>query len=439
MKQAVILAGGQGKRLKKYSGKLPKSMVSLLGKPILQYQIEQCVANNIKNIKLLVCYQSKIIIDYFGDGSNFGASIEYIIEKQPRGTAGALIDCLDYLDDVFLVIYGDLFFDVDLKSFWNFHKNNSSDATIFLHPNNHPYDSDLVDLNSKMRVNKIYSYPHDKSWKKNLVNAAIYILNKKKLYGLKFRKKKPDIAKNLFPLMLNQKKKISGYISTEYIRDAGTVDRFNKIKKDIKSGIVKSLKKKTKKAAIFIDRDGTINREVNHLSHHKQFELIKDTAKAISKINKSGRLSIVVTNQPGIARGDLKKNDLKVIHNKMETLLGRNGAYIDNIYYCPHHTDSGFKGEIKELKIRCKCRKPNTGMFKQAKKELNIDFKKSWVVGDSTRDILAAKRTGMKSVLVKTGYAGKDKSYKINPDYIAKNLNEAVDLILNKNFSYDNL
>tara|TARA_Y100000389_G_scaffold166278_1_gene170905 strand:- start:5863 stop:7170 length:1308 start_codon:yes stop_codon:yes gene_type:complete len=434
MKQAVILAGGQGKRLKKYSGKLPKSMVSLLGKPILQYQIEQCVAHNIKNIKILVCYKSKTIIDYFGNGSKFGASIKYIVEKQPRGTAGALIDSLDYLDDVFLVIYGDLFFDVDLKSFWNFHKNNSSDATIFLHPNNHPYDSDLVELNSKMRVNKIYSYPHDNSWKKNLVNAAMYILNKKKLYGLKFKKKKPDIAKNLFPLMLNQKKKISGYISTEYIKDAGTVDRFNKIKKDIKFGIVKSLKKKTKKAAIFIDRDGTINKEVNHLNNHKQLKLIKSSAKAISKINKSGKLAIVITNQPAISRGNLNLNDLKVIHNKMETLLGKNGAYVDRIYYCPHHPDKGFVGEIKKLKIKCNCRKPNIGMIKNAKKDLNIDFKNSWVVGDSTRDILAAKRAGMRSILVKTGYAGKDKIYKVNPDFTTKDLNEAVDLILNENF-----
>lgn len=434
MKQAVILAGGQGKRLKKYSGKLPKPMVHLFGKPLLQYQIEQCVANNIRKIKLLVCYQSEIIMDYFGNGSNFGASIEYIVEKQPRGTAGALIDSLSFLDEEFLVIYGDLFFDVDLKSFWNFHKNNSSDATIFVHPNDHPYDSDLVELDSKMIVKKIYNYPHNKGWKKNLVNAALYILKKDKLYGFKLRKKKPDIAKNLFPLMLNNKKKISGYISSEYIKDAGTVDRFNKIKKDIKLGIVNSLKKKTKKAAIFIDRDGTINKEVNHVRHHKQFELIKGAAKAINKINKSGRLSIVVTNQPGIAKGDFKEMDLNIVHNKMETLLGRSKAFVDGIYYCPHHTDSGFKNEIKELKINCNCRKPNIGMFKQAKKDFNIDFKKSWVIGDSTRDILAAKNAGMKSVLVKTGYAGKDKSYKIKSDFITKDLNEAVDLILNKNF-----
>lgn len=438
MKQAVILAGGLGKRLKKVSGNLPKPMVPLLGKPILQYQIEQCVAHNIKNIKLLVCYKSKIIMDYFGDGSSFGASIEYIVENQPRGTGGALIDALAHLDEIFLVIYGDVFFDIDLISFWNFHKNNASDATIFLHPNDHPHDSDLVELNSKMIVDKIHSYPHKNGWKQNLVNAALYILTKDKLQDLNFHSKNVDIAKNLFPLMLSRKNKITGYLSTEYIKDAGTIERLNKIKKDIKSGIVKSMKKKTKKVAIFIDRDGTINKEVNYVNDQKQFELIKGAAKAISKINKSGKLSIVITNQPGIARGDLDINNLKVIHNKMETLLGREGAYVDRIYYCPHHTDSGFAGEVKELKIKCNCRKPNIGLFEQAKKDLNIDFKNSWVIGDSTRDILAAKKAGMKSVLVQTGYAGKDNSYKVNPDFTTKDLNEAVDLILIKTRLYDN-
>ena len=130
MKQAVILLGGLGKRLKKFSGRLPKSMVSLLGKPILEYQIRQCVANNIKNIKLLVGYKSKFIIDYFGDGAKFGASIGYIEENKPKGTAGALINSLRYLNDNFLVIYGDTFFDIDLKSFWSFHKRNSSEIWI---------------------------------------------------------------------------------------------------------------------------------------------------------------------------------------------------------------------------------------------------------------------------------------------------------------------
>ena len=189
--------------------------------------------------------------------------------------------------------------------------------------------------------------------------------------------------------------------------------------------------------AIFLDRDGTINKEVNHLSSQDQFELLDGAAEAISQINAAGLLTVIVTNQPVIARGELIESELKIIHNKMDTLLGRHGAYIDRLYYCPHHIDIGFAGEVKELKFHCDCRKPRTGMIMQAKNDLNISIEKSWLVGDSTRDILAAKNAGLKSVLVQTGFGGKDGNIKIIPDYVAKDLNEAVKLIFKEIDSND--
>ena len=430
MKQAVILAGGKGTRLKEVSGNLPKPMVPVLGKPLLQYLIEQCVEYGISNIKLLVSYKKEVIEDYFGDGDQYGANIQYIVEDIPRGTAGALMDTLPELDEQFLVVYGDTFFDIDLGSFWKFHQDQAGDASIFLHPNDHPHDSDLVEVDSDLQVQKIHPYPHDNQWRQNLVNAAVYMFNKNALQGIDFVSDKPDIAKELFPLMLESKKKLYGYISTEYIKDMGTPKRLSKVERDIDFGKVKSLKKQMSKTAIFLDRDGTINQEVNHLSSQEQFELIDGVGEAICQINAAGILAVVVTNQPVIARGELEESELKVIHNKMDTLLGRHGAYLDRLYYCPHHTDSGFEGEIEALKFDCDCRKPKIGLFTQAKNDLNIVLKKSWVVGDSTRDILAAQNAGMKSILVQTGHAGKDGSYEVTPDFVAENLNEAVELIL---------
>ena len=130
-------------------------------------------------------------------------------------------------------------------------------------------------------------------------------------------------------------------------------------------------------------------------------------------------------------------SELKIIHNKMDTLLGSYGAYIDKLYYCPHHTDHGFEGEVKELKFYCDCRKPSIGMFRQAKNDLNIVLEKSWLVGDSTRDILAAKNAGMKSVLIQTGFSGKDGAFEVVPDYVAKDLSEAITLILKEIDSND--
>ncbi|MDC3244817.1 HAD-IIIA family hydrolase [Gammaproteobacteria bacterium] len=430
MKQAVILAGGKGTRLKNVSGDLPKPMIPILGKPVLEYIIEQCVKYKIVNIKLLVSYKKDIIEDYFGNGALHGAKIEYIYENAPRGTAGALMDALDELDEKFIVMYGDTFFDIDLESFSKFHHNNDGDASIFLHPNDHPHDSDLVELGSFNRVLKIHSYPHDDQWRQNLVNAAVYIFNRNSLLNMNFFSKKPDIAKDLFPRMLRSKKKLYGYISTEYIKDMGTPDRLSKVEIDINSGKVKSLKKQLPKVAIFLDRDGTINQEVNHLSNIKEFELIEGVGEAIKKINTAGILAVVTTNQPVLARGELKELELKVIHNKMDTLLGRQGAYIDRIYYCPHHPDKGFKGEVKSLKFDCDCRKPEAGLFIHAKNDLNINLEESWVVGDRTSDIMAAHNTGMRSVLVKTGYAGQDGKYDVKPDFIANDLKDAVEKIL---------
>ena len=430
MKQAIILAGGKGTRLKKVSNDLPKPMVPLLGKPLLQYLIEQCHKYKITDIKLLVSYKKDIIEKYFGDGSQFGVKIQYIFDSSPRGTAGALMDALPQLEEQFLTIYGDVFFDVDLDAFWKFHQSHNGDTSIFLHPNDHPQDSDLVEINHDLQVIKIHPYPHDNKYLQNLVNAALYIFNKNSIRDIQLSSERPDIAKELFPLMLKSKKKLYGYKSTEYIKDMGTPMRLNKVESDIKTGKVNFLNKQKTKIAIFLDRDGTINKEVSHLSSIEKFELIDGVGEAISKINDKGILTIVATNQPVIARGDLKESELKIIHNKMETLLGRRGAYIDHLYYCPHHQNSGFAGEIKNLKFDCDCRKPKIGMFIQAKKDFNIDLKRSWFVGDSTSDILAAKNAGMKSVLVLTGYRGKDNKYNIKPNIVANTLNEAIDLIL---------
>lgn len=430
MNQAVILAGGKGTRLKNLSGNLPKPMMPILGKPLLQHIIEQCAKHEIRNLFLLVSHKKEAIQNYFETGKKFGVKIEYKAEGVPRGTAGALIDALPDLDDEFLVLYGDTFFDIDLKSFWKFHNKNEGAASIFLHPNDHPYDSDLVEIDESNRVLKIHSYPHDNSWRQNLVNAAVYCICKDAINNFHSQNLTPDIAKDLFPWMLESKLKIYGYTSTEYIKDMGTPERLSKLENDIICGKVTKLRKESPKIALFLDRDGTINKEVNHLSNLEQLELIKGVGQAICKINEAGFLAVVITNQPVIARGDLDEHGLKKIHNKLETLLGREGAYLDKLYYCPHHPDSGYSGEIEVFKKNCECRKPNTGLFQQAKIDLNIDLKKSWVIGDSTCDIMAAHKAGMKSVLVQTGFAGKDGKYNVKPTHKAANLNSAIQLIL---------
>ena len=430
MKQVVILAGGKGSRLKSVSGDLPKPMVPVLDKPLLQHIIEQCAKYGFLDVRLLVSYGADLIEGYFGNGDQYGVSITYHREDIPRGTAGALLDVLPELNDHFLVLYGDTYFDVELNKFWDFNIKRDGDALLFLHPNDHPHDSDLVEVDNDYKITAISGYPHDDSWRRNLVNAAIYMVKRSAILDVKLSKELPDIAKDLFPLMVESGKNLYGYLSTEYLKDMGTPDRLIGVERDIRSGKVNALKYSTNKKAIFLDRDGVINREVDHLSNSDQFELLDGVGGAIRKANRAGILVVVVTNQPVIARGELSGEGLRIIHNKMETLLGKERAYIDRIYYCPHHPESGFLGEVKALKIECDCRKPKTGLFLQAEKEMNISLEDAWMVGDRTADILAGEQAGVQSVLVKTGYGGKDEKYEIVADFIVDDLSSAIDLIL---------
>ena len=177
--------------------------------------------------------------------------------------------------------------------------------------------------------------------------------------------------------------------------------------------------------AVFLDRDGVINREVNNLKSIKQLRLLPNVATSIGKINRLGFLLIVITNQPVIARGWLTEMGLERIHRELMRRLAVKGAKIDEIYYCPHHPNAN----LKKYRVQCRCRKPNTGMIKAAAKKNAINLKKSFIIGDSTRDILTGKRAKLKIILLKTGYAGQDGKYNVKPDFIAKDLSEAVKII----------
>lgn len=180
----------------------------------------------------------------------------------------------------------------------------------------------------------------------------------------------------------------------------GTPDRYEEVLLDLRDGKVSAKNLLNRQRAVFIDRDGTLNEYVGFLKEIDDFMLIEGVEEAIRKINKLGYLAIVITNQPVIARGDVSLEELELIHNKMETQLGYKGAFLDAIYYCPHHPDKGFDGERIEYKIECECRKPKPGLLFEAAEEYNIDLGASWMVGDSSRDIEAGKAAGCNVSLI---------------------------------------
>ena len=428
---AVIMAGGKGSRLLSITNdEIPKPMVPVDGKPLLEYQVEKLKTYGIKKIVMIVGHLGEKIVDHFKDGKDFGVEIDYIFEKEPLGTAGAFYYLKDKIDAKdFMLVFGDIFFDMDFDRMEDFHFKNSALTTLLAHPNGHPYDSDLIQTDDTGRVIGFDSKHNVRDyWYDNMVNAGMYIINKR-LLDLVKEPVKTDFEKDILANQVKLGANIYAYHTPEYVKDVGTVDRINATVEELKSGLIQSKNLKNKQRAIFLDRDGTINVSKGFISKADDLELIPGTIDAVKAINKSGALAIVITNQPVIARGECSFEELHNIHNKLKTLLGEKGAFVDDIFYCPHHPDKGFEGEVPELKFDCECRKPKTGMIDEAVKKYNINLSKSYMVGDSTMDLETARNAGIKSVLVNTGFAGNDGKYDRSCDIEADNLFDAVEKI----------
>lgn len=412
--KAIIMAGGKGTRIASVTNNVPKPMIKIFNKPILEYQIENLKACGLTDIILVIGHLGNVIKDYFGNGSNFGVNIEYFIEEYPLGTAGALFKMPQLTED-FLLLCGDVILDIDFNRFINFHKSNHAWASLMAHPNGHPYDSSLLVTEilepqepgglpvDTHRVTQWMNKEDERLYYKNRVNAGIEIISPELLRETKknFVPRHPETPDKIDldrdVLKPNIKSgKIYAYDTPEYIKDMGTPDRYYETTKDIETGKVQARNLKNKQKAIFLDRDGTINKTAGFINKPEQFELIPGVTEAIKSINKSGFLTIVITNQPVIARGECSFEELQAIHNKMETELGKEGAFIDGIYVCPHHTDKGYAGERPDYKFDCNCRKPKAGLLLQAAKDFNIDLLQSYMIGDSQRDVEAGINANVK-------------------------------------------
>lgn len=394
--KVVIIAGGQGTRIASVNSEIPKAMIPICGKPIIEREVEMAKRYGFTDFLFITGYLGDQIESYFGDGSRWGVHIDYYRETKPLGTAGALGLLRDQLTEDFFVFYGDTVMDINMHRMMEYHLSKHADATLFLHPNDHPYDSDIVDIDTDGRVRGFYIKPHpDGLVAHNIVNAALFIFSPSVLEHIE-PGEKCHIEKHVLPRCLKAGKKVYGYITAEYIKDMGTPERFYSVCEDVEKGKVARLNSCNKRPAIFLDRDGVINKEVNLLNHVEQMELIPGSAEAIQLINKSDYLAIVVTNQPVIARNLCTFEELDRIHMRMETLLGQNHAYINALYFCPHHPDSGYPEERKEYKIKCDCRKPAPGMLLKAAEDWNIDLANSYMIGDSDRDLQAGTNAGVK-------------------------------------------
>lgn len=431
MLQTVILAGGKGTRLASRLNGNPKPLIMIGGKPLLQRQIETLILAGVSDIVLLVNHRQDLIANFIAVHGSFGIKITLIDDGKPKGTGGALLSVLEHLDDQFLVVYGDTLFNIDFDRFVSFHRAADAVATLLVHPNDHPADSDLIDVDFGGRILGFHAYPHPKnSLLPNLVNAAMYVMERVGLADL-VQQLPPvsDLAKHVFPLMVKNGSYLRAYNTPEYIKDIGTPDRLDRAEGHLHSGKFAHQRLDVAQKAVFIDRDGTLNVPVGHLSHHDQLELFPKIPENVLRLQNAQFRTVLISNQPVVARGDVTLDGMKKINAKLDAELAQAGAFLDAKYMCFHHPDSGFHGEVSALKIDCNCRKPKPGMILQARSELNIDLASSWFIGDSTLDFGAAAHAGVTSIGLRTGQRSADGLHPFDPDVLVADFSAAVDFI----------
>lgn len=411
--KVVIMAGGRGTRISELFPNIPKPLIPIDKVPVLEREICSLRDQGFTEIIITLSYMAEKIQSYFGDGSKWKVHISYFVEQKPLGNAGALF-FLNIRED-FLLLNADSVFDVDFNRMVTYHRKHGGLVTLFTHPNSHPYDSGLIIAKKNGEVEKWLAKEDERpKYYKNRVNAGLHVISYKalELSGIKKEYIGKEIAGKEVKVDLDRQilKPLCGtntmfcYDSPEYVKDMGTPERYNSVCDDFKRGVVQAKNLKNKQKAFFLDRDGTINHYVGFLRDINDFFLTSDAAQAIKHINASGYLVIVITNQPVIARGEVTWEELNFIHNKMETELGKQGAYIDAIYFCPHHPHKGYEGEISELKIDCDCRKPKPGMILKAAEDFNIDISQSYMIGDSDNDVKTGINAGCKdSIKIEEG------------------------------------
>lgn len=427
--KVVILAGGKGSRLGLHD--LPKVLAPVDGIPVLERTVRNAVRDGFTDFIFLTGHMAEAIKAHFRDGSRLGARINHVVESEPLGTAGSFNQIRDELTEPFLVIYGDVLMDVDLAAFSRFALEKGGAGTLFVHPNDHPFDSDLVETDWDGRIVAFHAKPHRGSGiYPNLVSAALYVLAPAALDYVP-SSGASDWGRDIFP-HLPDTAQLYGYRSCEYVKDMGTTDRLRRVEQDLCSGKVERLSLRNRKPALFLDRDGVINVETNGVHAPEQVELIPGSAEAIRMFNELGVPVICVTNQPDLAKGFMSWEDLRAVGGEIDHQLASiAGAYLDDIRICPHHPEKGWPGEVESLKVECDCRKPSPGMLLDSAFFHNIDLERSWLIGDRYADIAASEAAGARSILVLTGHAGDDRGrFDCDANHVCKDLASASQIVL---------
>jgi histidinol-phosphate phosphatase family protein len=391
-KQLVVLAGGDGTRLVSAGIKIPKLLLKIQNLTIFEIIVNEAISEGFTEILWCLGYGHTEIEDQIKAKQSLKSSLKHrlFVEEERRGTLGALIQARAYLQNDFCLTMGDLLLSrTNIGGMFEGFRKAEEDVRLLVKYTDHPEDSDLVILNADLSVNSFNAYPHGEIPKIPVGNAGIVFL-KKKHVPTTLDDSKSDVFKKLIPKLISENLVIKAAFHQGVIRDIGTPDRLQKASSRFaESGKLSNL------TGIFFDRDGTLNIESGHISSRSQIKLFPETSKILKFATEKFDLVGIVTNQPVVSRGEATIETVNEINSHLLISAGVADSSRFIIKVCPHHQDSGFVGEIPELKIDCICRKPSSGMLLEILNEQHLRANNVIYVGNSISDLQAAAGVGI--------------------------------------------
>ena len=410
--QAAIVAGGLGTRAAGMTAaRIPKALLPVAGVPIIFRQMRVLRREGVTRVSVLAGHLGDQLQKALTpEAAALGLGLRIIVERIPLGTAGCLAALDPPTEDDVLIVYGDILFDIALSPLCEFHRRQGALLTAVAHPNDHPRTSDLVVENDGLVKAILPRGVPRKDDYRNLVPAGIYLAAPAFCKQIE-RGKSADMICNLLPALLASGAKLGAYNTPEYLRDIGTPNRHALAERDLVAGRVEARNNTHHRPAIFFDCDGVLNEEpgLQGAVTADDVKVMPGAGAAVRRAREASLLTVAVTNRPQVAKGFVTFEGLSHILGRLEALLAEDGGVLDRIYFCPHHPEAGFPGEISTLKVRCECRKPGTLLLRRAFADLPIDRRRSALIGDSLRDIGAARGVGIWAYGVRTGYGCRDR------------------------------
>ena len=429
IRQAVVLCGGRGTRLAPVVGDLPKVLVPIDGSPLLARLFRDLRAAGVDDALLLAGWQGERVAHEAPGLAPPGLTVRTLVERAPRGTAGALLDAADHLAERFFLVYGDVCTVLDWRRFGAAAERNGGLATLLVHRTDHPADSDVVAVDDAYRL---------VAWRRKgstdgaaaalrgaaLGNAGVAVGHRDLLRRIP-SDRASDLTADILPPLVDLRAPLHAYLSCEYVRDMGTPARLAQVEADLRDG-----RAFRRAALVLLDRDGVLNEEVGLIADPAQLRLLPGAAAAVRRLGEAGVATALVTNQPVAARGLCDEAQLDVVEAQLHGLLAAEGARLDATFRCPHHPETHHGDGPLALRGPCRCRKPGVGMVDDALAATGMPAWRTVVVGDRSSDLQMAFNAGLPSIAVDTGAGCRDGVCPARPTWRFADLSAAASWLL---------